>query len=169
MIFLKILILIGLTLELASAIKFNCTYQVRESKVNGYLYSCDAIVFNLDNKFLTEVKGPLPFNRKFSDVQHVFIHKCDDLTYVPKGMKNFFPNLISMHIYKCGIEKLNSDDLTEYKDFKLFGIKENEISEIPSDFFANTPNMSEIYFTDNKITKVGKKITEHLPNLSTLR
>lgn len=69
-----------------------------------------------------------------------------------KELVNTFPNLHTLDISQSGIESLDSFDL-QHKQVK-FNVSHNEINEIPKDFFSKMPNVVDVDFSYNPITKM---------------
>lgn len=81
--------------------------------------------------------------------------------YLPKGIAKFFPQLMTLNVLKS----IQADDLEGLTHLKVLYVWGNDITELSSDLFKFTPQITEISFPSNLISRVGKNL---LANVSTL-
>lgn len=101
-----------------------------------------------------------------SDVKAIWFRaNCDQLTHVPRGLLDFFPNIVEISIHYCGIVTLSGRELEEYPKLQSWTMHGTEVEKIPGNFFKATPDMSFVGFQNNKIKFVGRKLLENLTKL----
>lgn len=101
-----------------------------------------------------------------SDVKAIWFRaNCDQLQYVPRGLLEFFPNIVEISINYCGIVTLSGHELEEYPKLQSFTMHGTEVERIPGNFFKATSEMAFIGFQNNKIKFVGEKLLENLGKL----
>jgi hypothetical protein len=88
-----------------------------------------------------------------------------NLTFIPKGILNVFPNATNLYFAGCAIATLNSDDLEDIPTLEIFVIYNGDIEHVPGDFFVSTPNIKVAAFYVNKIQQVGEGLFENLQSL----
>jgi hypothetical protein len=91
-----------------------------------------------------------------------------NLTFVPQGLLNVFPNLEGIRFEGCPITNLIGDELVEYENFTSFILSSFPGSffllngRVPPNFFSPTPNMKFIQLSNIAITRIGDKLFHHL-------
>lgn len=77
-------------------------------------------------------------SRSNNDIQAVLFK---NLTFIPQGLTNFFPNLIAINLQECGIEKLSGTELYSYPKLNWFSLYYNKIERVPGNLFSKTPDI----------------------------
>lgn len=87
-----------------------------------------------------------------------------NLTFVPQGISNVFPNMTGLVFNECAITNLVGNELEGYPNLETWMISYSKLTNgrIPGSFFAQTPNMKMISFWDNGIREVGRNLLDHL-------
>jgi len=75
--------------------------------------------------------------------------------YMPRGLENFFKNLISIDIYKVGLSEVHREDLKPYKNLKFLSFADNKLKHLEEDLFMYNPNLEVILLYRNQISSVG--------------
>lgn len=88
-----------------------------------------------------------------------------NLTTMPKGLTNAFPNFIGLSLGLCPIETLNDDDLIGYPNLQMLALAISRVIRIPGNFFASNPHMRSIGFSNNQIKRVGEGLLDNLKDL----
>lgn len=169
---MKLLLLLSL-ITYSVTISLDCTFNdstywqllpsVYECKANISLTSTNGSVSSVN-----AVNGHSN-DRTNKDVQAVLFRNCENLTFIPQGLTNFFPNLIAINLQECGIEKLFGSELNSYPNLKWFSLYYNKIERVPGNLFAKTPDIIFLSMNNNKIKYVGKDLLEPLGNASWVR
>jgi hypothetical protein len=114
----------------------------------------------------------LSTNLTSSDIARVntiwfdFLGNCrqHNLTFIPKGILNVFPNAKNLGFKNCPIATIKSDDLEEYPNLEILVLTRSDIQHVPGNLFALTPNLKCVVF-DEKIQQVGEGLLENLQSL----
>jgi hypothetical protein len=166
MIFFLLLILISS----ASGIFITCGFYHSSWEVIGQAYTCDVIFmdFSDDPTHITGYNGTHKYGNSSVDVKMITFY-CDwpplNLTAIPKGLLNLFPNLIGINFVYCSIDFLNGDELNEYPNLQWYGHSLSNLTQVPGNLFASTPNIRIAAFIYNQIEHVGLSLLDHLRNL----
>lgn len=80
------------------------------------------------------------------------------LKVIPKGLFQMFPNLRMVTIVDCGIKAISREDLVGLESLEFLNLSRNKIKSLPDDLFADTKNLREIYFDNNRIEFMSSKI-----------
>lgn len=164
---MKILLVFCATFSLSSAINFACTFSVTTWTEIGNRYTCRTTPGSVSDPFLTSVTGTHLVGRNNSHVQAVAIQTCTNLNFIPRGILDFFPELMFLEFASCRVA-LNGDDLYEYPSLEGFSVPGNQLTRLPGNLFASTPRMRYINFQGNGIRNIGENLLEPLPHISTV-
>lgn len=99
-----------------------------------------------------------------SEVHEVYFEKCV-MKKLPKGLSEIIPNIKVLSIHKCGLEEISQEDLKGFKNLKVLLVKNNELTHLPGDLFAENPNVEKISFNGNKLMRIEADILKPLWNL----
>lgn len=133
----------------------------------GEHYQCQTHPLNVESsQYVTSVTGIHLANKTNNDVAAIHISKCNDLTYIPKGLVNVFPNLIGVYLQGCGISSLNGTELIEYPLLQLFALELSPLQHVPGNLFEHNPDIFFVSFTDNTIRSTGRELLTNLDKLS---
>lgn len=168
--------LILLFITKATAIFIECILGNYQFPPYGSTYSCEVLrLIHIDESSTTIHKrnGSHLNGHVDNDVriisfegQYVFdgYYKFN-LTFIPKGFLNYFPNLIGLRFSFCPIDFLNGDELDEYPNLEHLMLSNTNLKHLPGNFFSSTPNMKYINFMWNQIEIVGEGLLDHLEAL----
>lgn len=167
------IILILLFLYSASGIKIECHYSTRWfwPEIDSYLYTCNvrSMSFADDRTIVTEVTGEHVSEKGNKDVGAIVfpVELCPrfHLKLIPKGLSNFFENVVALLFDDCSINSLTGNGLKEYSKLQWISIKQCDLQEIPRDFFAFTPNLTYVSFAFDEIRHVGLGLLDNLTQL----
>jgi hypothetical protein len=151
----------------SSAIEFNCNFTIRSDTLLPSTYACVVTTVNLEgNETLTAVHGTHLENKTNADVRHIEGSFKRNLTFIPKGMENFFPNISALRFSYCNISRVNSDDLNAFDQLEWFAMEGNPIEHIPRNFFAENSKIRVVFLNSNKIKHVGTGLLDSLQDLN---
>lgn len=169
---MKYFLLLILIFSSASAIKISCYYLDGDWDTIGDVYTCNiaSVDFSDNSTHVTEVTGEHKDGRSNDDVKMIWFSywTCPDFNIkaIPKGLLTFFPNFIAFFFGKCSISHLNGDELEEYPNLQFYAHNNvDDLTRIPGNLFASTPNMKYIGFIFNNIEHVGEGLLDNLKNL----
>lgn len=158
--------LILILISTASGIQIKCDYNNEDFSIIGRVYACRVISveFYDDSIKLTNVEGKHLIGYSSDDVEVILFENCENfnISMIPKGFLENFPNLIGLKFDYCSINFLNGDELAEYPQLQYFEYHGEKLNRIPENFFASTPNMKIIHFKDSQITNVGRGLLDNL-------
>jgi hypothetical protein len=163
-----------LLISTASGIFITCRFHNDyDWSVIGYVYTCQVISIDLsDNStFITKVNGTHLRGKSNFDVKMIIFgfenNFCaqSNLTSIPKGFLNFFPNFIGFYFHRCPINFLNGYELEEYPKLEWYKHLQSNLTRVPGNFFASTQNMKFVDFWLNKIQHVGEGLLDNLESL----
>lgn len=83
----------------------------------------------------------------------------------PRYLCNFFPNLKSISVISCGLQRLTKSDLIGCERIQKLMLNGNDIFRIAPDVFENTPNLETISFYKNDILNLPEIIFDGLKKL----
>lgn len=89
------------------------------------------------------------------------------LTFFPKGIEAFFPNLRALSFYYCNITTLRGDELDSLANLTLFEYDfSNNLERIPRNFFRHQPLLESICLFQNSLNHFGSGVFDHLERLT---
>lgn len=164
---MKALCIIFLFFASTSAISFNCQYKEVSWLAMGMNYQCQTEALNVGaSQYVTSVYGNHTPNKTIDDVVAIHIQNCTNLSYIPKGLLDFFPNLVGIYLDGCSISSLSGTELNEHPKLTLFALEFSPLNYVPGNLFAQTPDMVLISFAENKINGAGRNLLSNLNKLS---
>ncbi|KAL7013094.1 hypothetical protein ACKWTF_015189 [Chironomus riparius] len=127
-------------------------------------YSCKILseIINEDEPLEFEIKHDV--GKSNADVKEITFEHCN-MAKVPKGLTKIFPNFQTLIISCSGLEKLQQEDMAEYKKLKKIDLSNNRIEFLPGDLFDDFENLEEIYFDDNQLTVIEPELLDKLEKL----
>lgn len=165
---MKNLIFLLAIISSSQAVTLHCNFTDTVQINLPFAYTCYMPIVTITNhtEYLTEVTGDHIFGRSNEDVDLLYILHAVDLTFVPRGIENHFPNLIGIYIRECGVKTLRGDELHPFADMEWVSFRLNpNLQRIPGNFFEQTPKVHTIFFYDNDIRHVGENLLDSLENL----
>lgn len=141
---------LGLGIQIECEYKDSDFYPVIES-----VFECQTTkVAYLDKEFLTLASGNLPPARSFIEIRLVNVENTLNLTYIPQGILNYFPNVTALRLHNTGLEHLVAHQLRQYKNLEWLSLSNNKIIRVPEDFFSVVPKILYLNFNSNSIRYV---------------
>lgn len=159
----------------ARGIFLSCSFQWMSVERTGNQYTCNVIALDFSDNLthITGYEGTHFPGHSSIDVKTIFSMRTfrsdPNITFLPKGFANFFPNIIAFFIWESEIEKLNGDELEEHPNLQHFMIFQSKFTRVPGNFFASNPNMIYIAMSNNGIEHVGEGLLDNLKSLEQAR
>lgn len=156
----------------ARGIEIKCNFETLDWTTIGSQYTCSIDLMDLctESADINSIYGTHLTGKSNSNVAGITTvnGKCSEykLQTVPKGLLEFFPNLIAIELDGCFINDLNGDELVEYTKLKSFSITRSQLHQIPGNLFASTPSMTSISFEYSEIEYVGEGLLDNLNSLT---
>lgn len=168
---MKSLILILAIISTARAVTFNCTFAFWSSSNLPTVYTCYfPEVSNFDEgEIVTAVDGWHRTGKSNVDVKALLIQDVPHLSFFPRGLEKFFPNLEAFYIRNSSISALTGDELEPFKNLYWFQLAfSRNFERVPENLFDSKPLMRHISFYANNIKYVGENLFRNLPDLNYL-
>lgn len=99
-----------------------------------------------------------------TDVEAFFAHE-QPLTFIPKSITAFFPNVVAISINNTGLKELSSDDFKDFPSLKNLHVNYNMLEMLRTDLFRYNPKLETILVWNNNLKHVGFNLISHLTNL----
>lgn len=123
---------------------------------DSYITLCcdvDSLVINSPNETITSVNGDT-----FATNFEILLITSSEVEYLPKGIGEFFPQLITLEVHSGVLKSIKSADLEGLSSLSRLSITNNLIKELKSDLFEFTPGLNDINFKNNQISHIGRNL-----------
>jgi hypothetical protein len=137
----------------------NCLFGTESFTSIGSVYRCWVPnIAESTSHTVTNVTGTHSAGKTNEDVKAVYIIG-NGLSFVPRGLTSFFPNLIGYYMHYTTFDALNGDELDQFGEKLVwFGVQNSNLTTISSRLFDSTPNIAHVFFGSNKIQRVGRDL-----------
>lgn len=146
------------------AVHFDCNFGMHAARPTGTRYTCEATVINSGSASLDRVTGIHQTWKSNNDVRQLRIHN-QYLTFVPKGIAEFFKNLDALYIVASSLTTISSKDLRPFPRLLSIDLWTNQLSSIDGDLFIYTPYLQWVSFAANRIEHIGHDLVTSLKDL----
>lgn len=166
---MKLPIFILAIISTAHAVIFDCFFTHLTTVNLSSTYSCyQPSLANInESEYLTAVYGQHSIGKSNVDVKGLIIDDIISLTYFPKSIEAFFPNLVAIRIRDTGIRALSGHELDPWVDLFWFKFQHNRnVVRLPPNLFDSTPQLKYIDFYNNNIKHVGEDVFSSLTNIT---
>jgi hypothetical protein len=138
----------------------DCDFKMGVYAGIGDIYRCwTTNITESSNHTVTNVTGTHATGKTNEDVQMVSIDGNNQLSFVPRGFTNFFPNLNGIYLRYTTFDTLNGDELDEFGEkLTWFALEGSNLTTISSELFDFTPNIAHMFFYGNKLESVGRDL-----------
>lgn len=82
----------------------------------------------------------------------------------PLGLNEIFPDVILMSIYECGLKEIKQNDLKGLEGLEAIYLRNNQLTSLPSNLFANMTKLKSVNFCGNKLEFLTSKLLEPIVN-----
>lgn len=153
------------------AVRVKCEFMTQRWSAFGSSYSCDGSIESGETSYsLIDTVGAHQMDssgRKQRTNENVvgLMVRFQPLSFFPKKIHNFFPNLKGMDFEGCQISSISSEDLKPFKHLEEIIFSGNKIREIPHDLFAHNKKLIKIDFEDNWVMHIGHDVFSHLQHV----
>lgn len=148
---------------ISAQLYIKCNYQLLHIRNLEDFFTCDAKLQS--SRFSRQIERVstdyLQSEVDLAAVQYLQI-LYQPIDFIPRGVENFFPNLVGLRISNGKIKQLTKRDLQPFYKLQLLSFDGNKIEVLDSDLFDYTPNLKWIYFDYNNIAHVGQGIFDSL-------
>jgi hypothetical protein len=147
------------------AFTVNCTFGTVAFPNMPLLYDCMASILDMSNpNRLTGYTGNHLQGRSAEDVQNI-LFLTSNLTFIPQGIHDVFPNIISIEMDRNLITTLSGFELYEYKNLQRLDVTQSQLTRIPGNLFANNLFLTSVQLRNSRIQRVGANLLDHLTRL----
>jgi hypothetical protein len=159
-------------IALSRAFTLNCDFGYVNWTMVGRRYTCNVLSIDfmdenrvqalnltgnhIDEHSNDEVEGIQIFHENFDGV-------------FPRGLNEFFPNLVTIGIHNSGIQELTLEDMSAFPHLLMIVLPRNQIEELDGDVFDGNPKMTCINLNFNRIRHLGPRVFSKMPDLMALR
>lgn len=141
-----------------------CKYSDQKLYGNEPFYTCKVEGPVISNNPHLEFIGIHKNNNTNLDVKAVEFVNCQ-LTSIPQGIINNFPNLKALKIFNSKLKTIIKTDLKEYENLLYLSLPKNEIEFLPGNLLSEMKNLELISFKNNKIRSIERKLLDYSENL----
>jgi hypothetical protein len=132
----------------------------------GSQYTCEPKVsYSGDNSTLTGLTGTHLIGKSNADVISLSVYS-QLAEQIPKGIENFFPNLLTFNWSFAGLKKISAEDLKPFPNLMYLFLGGNNLVTLESDLFQYTLKLRRIYLFSNQLQHVGSNLLTNLNDLT---
>lgn len=149
-----------------SSVIIQCDFRTAAWTI-GNQYTCFSTVEVEDNGAeVIAVVGDHQNGRTNEDVKMLVADDQFVLTQFPRGVGNFFPDLLGISAFGGNIETITSDDLEPFPNLQLLNLRMQKLVTLEGDLLQNNLQLQWINFSDNLLEGVENGLLNGLNNLS---
>lgn len=137
----------------------------------GAIYSCNnaEITFSADaSRNVTAITGGHQAGKDNSYVYGIRLSNLTQLTFMPRLLETWFPNMYAIQISNTNLFQLSQADLKPFPQLLFFKAYGSNLETIDANLFAYNPLLRSISFNSNHIKNIGKDTFTNLNQLSEL-
>lgn len=161
------IVFIFASVSLTHGVTIQCDFQNAVWSIVGTQYTCSYATLitygNITHVF--GVAGDHEGGETNEDVKALYISSYQ-LNRIPKGIEEFFPNLIIFGWTLGDLTTLTADDLKPFPELQLFYAQGNKLVSLDGDLFKYTPKLILISFGSNLLEHVGLGLLDGLNKLT---
>lgn len=136
--------------------------------INGVACNADELEILGPNEIVTTVNNEVGcYYHKTYPIKILSI-KSSAVQHLPKGLENFFTELIGLCVSSTNLKRVGKSDLVAFPKLKQVYFNFNKIEMLESDLFKHNPELKHINFEYNRIKFIGENIFESLARLENL-
>lgn len=153
---------------MVASLTLNCKYSSPGwgAKV-GDPYACQLL--NLDvaspTAVATVVTGKHHGSRTHANVRSLQVYSSPNMTYIPKGIEQFFQNIFYITIKETGLAVIRKNDLKPFPNLKWLFLSRNQLKTLNSGLFRHNPKLNLISLEGNQLNSIAADIFEPIEDL----
>lgn len=145
------------------AVHFNCRFTFHT--ISGEtVYTCRPSVDLTQSTTLENVTGFHQPGFTNEDVGFLYVYD-QNLPFVPKGIVDFFKNLIFMEFQDTFLLSIRAEDLQPFPQLESLVLSWNRLISLDADLFSFNPLLQRIDIAYNQIQHIGHDLVTNLDNL----
>lgn len=155
-----------IAIKISQGVIFDCQFIIYGGfPVLGNLYTCQPNVHASESgSVLEDVRGNHLEVMSNRDVYSLYIFR-QDLTFIPKDIGKFFPNLKGIYYQNSNLSTISSDDLKPFTQLLAFEVYLGNLVSLDGNLFQHNINLQYISFSSNKIEHIGHNLLGGLNQL----
>lgn len=106
-----------------------------------------------------------PAGKNANSTRFIGINTCTQLTYIPKGIKHFWPNVIALAFHVCAFESITYESLHGFEKLQSLTFIKTPLHFLPANLFKLTPLLQDFFAQSNQIKIVEEHIFQLVPLL----
>lgn len=153
---------------MVTSLTLNCKYSSPGwgAKV-GDPYACQ--LHNLDivspTEVATVVTGKHHGSRTHVNVRSLQIYSSPNMTYIPKGIEQFFHNIFYISIKETGLVAIRKNDLKPFPKLKWLFLSRNQLQTLNSGLFRHNPKLNMLGLEGNQLNSIAADIFDPIEDL----
>jgi hypothetical protein len=154
------IVLVFVISKAQAVVHLDCTFSYSPHfEVIGTVYEC--MTFPLivgGGQNVASVTGSHQMGMTDSNVQMLFLTGNDALSFVPRGIREFFPNVIAIEMANTGLEVLDGNEFVDLPQLQWLTIRNSILKRISGDLFVPSPSLAFVDFKSNFINHIGENL-----------
>lgn len=153
---------------MVASLTLNCKYSSPGwgAKV-GDPYACQLL--NLDvtspTAVATVVTGKHHGSRTHANVRSLQVYSSPNMTYIPKGIEQFFKNIFSVSIKETGLAVIRKNDLKPFPRLRYLFLSRNQLKTLNSGLFLHNPKLNMLSLEGNQLNSIAADIFDPIEDL----
>ncbi|XP_070504888.1 uncharacterized protein [Chironomus tepperi] len=152
----------------SSSTSLNCDYHFGGLHLIGNVYRCivkdNLNIFTEESAQITSVDGVHKDNRSTDDVAG-FYASSKIVSYFPRNLDKYFPNMVSITIDSCHLLKIHQEDLKQFPKLVVLQLQHNTIEVIEQGLFDFNPKLKKISIYEKNLIHIDPNVFDNLPKL----
>lgn len=148
-----------------------CDFKYYNLNIIRLDYICFVKVIESDGNLthVLSVTGNHLFGRSNADVLGLSLNPdSTKFDHIPKGLENFFPNLLGFQWVNGNLQGVSADDLKPFRNLQIFRVYHNKLTSLDDDLFKHTSKLREISFSSNHLEHIGLGLLDSLNDLTSI-
>lgn len=144
--------------------------KIKNKGLNFFLlirYGCKVTHLSVSSRKTTIQKVIHGKGKSYNEIQTFYAYN-PNITFIPKGIGDYFPNLQRFIITKSRLRHIEWRDFRNMKNLKVMSLNENKIERLSLCAFQYLENLESISLDGNQITSLHERHFMNLPNLVTI-
>lgn len=117
-----------------------------------------------------EIQHVVDIRGNHTDLSNKFVHafsvqNMPGLERIPRGIEEFFSDIILLLWYSGSLTTITADDLKPFPDLKVLYISSNKLVSLDSDLFQYTPKIQRLHLEENQFKHIGRGLLDDLEDL----
>lgn len=98
-------------------------------------------------------------------VEYAYFHLRHRIYYFPRGLEEFFPKLLKIHMDGVELKEIHQSDLKPFTELEILSLSGNNLENLEEDLLKFNPKLKAFGAGDNKISYIDPNVFDHLSHL----